>query len=267
MKRYQVRPGDRVRLKDWDPESTPAWDGDKDEAEAELVKLRQRLQDLQEVLYAEHKRRILIVLQAMDTGGKDSTIRHVFEGVNPQGVRVTGFKAPTSIELDHDFLWRIHPHVPGKGEIAIFNRSHYEDVLVVRVHKLVPEAVWMKRYDHIVAFERTLADEGVTILKFYLHIDKAEQKKRFEARLADRTKHWKFNPRDVEERKLWPRYMDAYEDALSRTSTDEAPWFIIPANRKWYRNLLVSSLLVKSLERLKMKYPEPATGLDKIVIE
>jgi PPK2 family polyphosphate:nucleotide phosphotransferase len=267
MKRYRVKPGVRVRLKDWDPEATPAWDRDKEEAEAEIAKLRQRLQDLQEILYAEHKQRVLMVLQAMDTAGKDSTIRGVFEGVNPQGVRVANFKAPTPIERDHDYLWRIHPHVPGKGEITVFNRSHYEDVLVVRVHNLVPDAVWKKRYDQIVAFEKMLADEGVTILKFYLHIDKAEQKKRLEDRLADPTKHWKFNPADIEERKLWPRYMSAYEDLLSKTSTDEAPWHIVPAHRKWYRNLIVLSTLVKTLEGLKMKYPEPAKGLDKIVIE
>ncbi|MEK8024327.1 MAG: polyphosphate kinase 2 family protein [Candidatus Hydrogenedentota bacterium] len=267
MSRYIVKPGGKVRLKDQDPEDKSDWKGEREEAELELIKLRQKLSGLQEILYAQHKERILIVLQAMDTGGKDGTIRHVFEGVNPQGVRIANFKAPSAVELDHDYLWRIHPLVPGKGEIVIFNRSHYEDVIVVRVHELVPEKKWRKRYDQIAAFESMLAEEGVTILKFYLHIDKDEQKERLEARLAEPSKHWKFNPRDLDERKLWPDYMEAYEEALSKTSTREAPWYIIPANRKWYRNLVITRILVDTLESLDMKYPAPPADLDKIVVD
>jgi PPK2 family polyphosphate:nucleotide phosphotransferase len=214
------------------------------------------LEELQEMLYAEHKHKVLIVLQAMDTGGKDGTIRHVFEGVNPQGVRVAGFKKPTPEELDHDFLWRVHKQVPGKGEVVIFNRSHYEDVLVVRVHNLAPQEVWSKRYDHINDFERMLVDEGTTILKFFLHIDLDEQKERLQARLDEPNKRWKFNPEDLEERKLWPQYVKAYEDAISKTSTDWAPWYIVPANRKWYRNLVVGTVIIETLKDLDMRYPE-----------
>jgi PPK2 family polyphosphate:nucleotide phosphotransferase len=209
----------------------------------------------------------LIVLQAMDAGGKDGTIRHVFEGVNPSGVRVTSFKAPTPEELDHDYLWRVHKEVPGKGEMVIFNRSHYEDVLVVRVHNYVPPEVWKKRFDQINEFERTLAESGTTILKFYLHIDPDEQKERLQDRLDDPTKRWKFRLGDLEERKLWGDYMEAFEDVLSKTSTDYAPWYIVPANRKWFRDLVVSSVLVDTLEGLKMKYPESEENLDGVVIE
>ncbi len=256
MDQYRVKPDQKVDLKDWDPQDAGDWDGKKDEGQARLLKLRQQLDELQATLYAEHKHRVLIVFQAMDTGGKDGTIRAVFEGVNPQGVRVASFKAPTPIELDHDYLWRIHAQTPGRGEIVVFNRSHYEDVLVVRVHSLVPEEVWGKRYDQINAFEQTLAAEGTTILKFYLHISLEEQKERFIERLEDPAKRWKFNPADLDERKLWPDYMKAYEAVLSRTSTEYAPWYIVPANRNWYRNLVVSEIIVKTLESLKMKYPE-----------
>jgi PPK2 family polyphosphate:nucleotide phosphotransferase len=225
------------------------------------------LEVLQELLYAEHKHKVLIILQAMDAGGKDGTISHVFEGVNPAGVRVTSFKAPTEDELDHDFLWRIHKEVPAKGEMVIFNRSHYEDVLVVRVHNYVAPEVWKKRFDQINEFERTLEDNGTTILKFYLHIDKDEQKERLQARLDDPTKRWKFRLGDLEERKLWGNYMEAFEDVLSKTSTDYAPWYIVPANRKWFRDLVISSALVDTLEGLKMKYPESEENLDGVVIE
>jgi PPK2 family polyphosphate:nucleotide phosphotransferase len=219
------------------------------------------------LLYAEQKHKVLIVLQGMDTSGKDGTIRRVFEGVNPQGVRVASFKQPTPEELDRDFLWRVHKQVPGKGEMVIFNRSHYEDVLVVRVHELVPKEVWSKRYEHINSFERMLADEGTTILKFFLHIDQEEQKQRLQARLDDPHKHWKFNPADLEERKLWPKYMKAYEEAISKTSTDGAPWYIVPANRKWYRNIVVGTIIVEALTRLNMRYPEPEFDAAKIQIE
>jgi len=203
----------------------------------------------------------------MDTGGKDGTIRHVFEGVNPQGVRVASFKKPTPEELGHDYLWRVHKQTPQNGEIVIFNRSHYEDVLVVRVHSLVPNAVWSKRYDHINAFEHMLAEEGTTILKFFLHIDLEEQRSRLQARLDERRKRWKFNPADLAERKLWPQYMAAYEEALSRTSTRWAPWHIIPANRKWYRNLVVGTIIVETLKGLDMHYPEPDFDPAEITIK
>jgi len=266
MDRYRVKPGRRVDLSAWNPDDTGAFDGGKGEALERLMTLNGELGNLQELLFAEHKHKVLIVLQAMDTGGKDGTIRSVFEGVNPQGVRVVSFKAPTSIELDHDFLWRVHPHAPGKGEIVIFNRSHYEDVLIARVRNLAPSTVWRGRYDHINAFERVLADEGTTILKFFLHISKDEQKKRLQARLDEPRKRWKFNPADLAERKLWPRYMKAYTDAIERTSTAWAPWIIVPANRKWYRNLVVARAIVETLQGLKMRYPKPAQHLDRVVI-
>ncbi len=267
MERYRVQPGHQVDLSQWDPNDKSAFEGNKKAGRKALAALNKRLAALQELLYAEHQHKILIVLQALDTGGKDSTIRHVFTGVNPQGVRVVNFGVPTPRERDHDYLWRIHPHVPGKGEIVIFNRSHYEDVLVVRVHNLVPPAVWNRRYAHINAFERMLADEGTTILKFYLHMDKDEQKRRLEARRDNPTKRWKFNPRDLAERALWPDYMQAYAQALSQTSTPWAPWYIVPANRKWYRNLVVASVIVETLEKLEMRYPEPEEDLSHIVIE
>lgn len=260
---FVVSPGKKFHLKDVDPNDRSQWKGSKEEALAKLTELRQELDALQEVLYAEHKQRLLIVLQAMDTAGKDGTIRSVFEGVNPQGVRVASFKVPSASELDHDYLWRVHAQVPGRGEIVVFNRSHYEDVLVVRVHKLVPEKVWRRRYQHIKDFERMLSDEGVTILKFFLHIDLEEQKERLLDRLNTPSKNWKFSSGDLPERKLWQQYMEAYEDALGKTSTRYAPWYVIPANRNWYRNLLVSKVLVDTLKGLKMKYPAAEDNLDQ----
>jgi PPK2 family polyphosphate:nucleotide phosphotransferase len=267
MKRYRIKPGSRIDLKDWDPGDRAAFQGSKADAEPKLLELRDRLESLQELLYAEHKHRLLIVLQAMDAGGKDGTISHVFEGVNPQGVSVVSFKVPSSVERAHDYLWRVHACVPGNGEVVIFNRSHYEDVLIVRVHGLVPEAVWQERYDQINAFEQMLSEEGVTILKFFLHISKEEQKQRLQDRLDDPHKHWKFNLADLAERKLWPEYARAYEDVLSKTSTAWAPWHIVPANSNWYRNLVVASTIVHTLEELNMTYPEAPAGLDKIRIE
>jgi PPK2 family polyphosphate:nucleotide phosphotransferase len=267
MDRYRVKPGSTVKLGDLDPKDKSAFRGGKKAGRRELLRLNERLDYLQELLYAEGKHRFLIVLQARDAGGKDGTIRHVFEGVNPQGVKVTSFKQPTPRELAHDYLWRVHPHVPGNGEFAIFNRSHYEDVLVVRVHNLVPPDVWGKRFDQINSFERMLVQEGTTILKFYLHIDKDEQKERFQARLDDPTKQWKFNSGDLAERKLWPEYTRAYEDVLSKTSTKWAPWYIVPANRKWYRNLVIASILVETLEKMDMQYPDPDFNPSQIVIE
>ena len=267
MKQYLVEHGEKVKLADWDPNDKGDFKGNKEEGLAELVKLNEKLETLQEMLYAEHKHKVLIVLQAMDTGGKDGVIRRVFDGVNPQGVRVASFKVPTQEELDHDFLWRVHKVTPGKGDIAIFNRSHYEDVLVVRDHNLVPPKVWKKRFDQINQFERVLAENGTTILKFYLHIDMDEQKERLQARLDEPAKRWKFRLGDLEERKLWLAYMQAYEDVLSRTSTEYVPWYVVPANRKWYRDLVISSVLVKTLEGLDMKFPEPEENMDGVVVE
>jgi PPK2 family polyphosphate:nucleotide phosphotransferase len=267
MNRYRVEPGTKIGLSDWDPNDTSAFDGDKDEGKEQLKEFNEELEDLQKLLHAEHKHKLLVVLQGMDTSGKDGTIRHVFRGVNPKGVRVASFGVPTPVEIDHDYLWRIHRHTPGKGDIAVFNRSHYEDVLVVRVHELVPKDVWSRRYRHINDFERMLADEGTTILKFFLHIDLREQKERLQARLDEPHKRWKFRQGDLEERKLWPQYTEAYEEVLNRTSTEWAPWYIIPANRKWYRNLLVGSIIVKTLRDLDMKYPQSEEGLDDVVVE
>lgn len=256
--------GQRVRLKDYDPNLKGELD--KETARAELTKLQGRLEELQEMLYAQGRQSLLIVLQAMDAGGKDGTIEAVFEGINPQGVRVTSFKAPTPAELSQDFLWRIHQHTPPKGYIGIFNRSHYEDVLVVRVNKLVPEAVWSKRYDHINAFERLLFDSGTRILKFFLHISKDEQKARFQSRLDDPTKHWKFSLGDLPVREKWDEYMRAYEDAISHCNTAYAPWHIVPANRKWYRNWVVMQTIVETLEGMGLAYPPPEDGLESVVI-
>lgn len=267
MERYLVKPGTKINLDEWDPNEKTFFEFGKQAGKLHLVELNNELMQLQNVLYAENKHNFLIVLQGMDTSGKDGTIKHVFHGVNPQGVRIANFKVPSKIELEHDFLWRVHKQAPGKGEIAIFNRSHYEDVLVVRVHDLVPKDVWSKRYAQINAFEKMLAEEGTTILKFFLHIDLDEQKERLQARLADPHKQWKFRKGDLDERKLWPNYIQAYEDVLSKTSTKYAPWYLIPANRKWYRNLIISTILIETLKNLKMKYPPPEDDLDGIIIE
>ncbi len=262
MKRYLVKPGQKVDLKDYDPADASEFKGGKQAGLTAVGQLVPELDALQELLYAEHQHKVLIVLQAMDTAGKDGIIRRVFEGVNPQGVRVASFKVPTTAELDHDYLWRVHSEVPAKGEVVIFNRSHYEDVLVVRVHGLVPPQVWKKRFDQINEFERMLADEGTTILKFFLHITPGEQKKRLLARLKDETKQWKYNPADLKERELWKQYMQAYEDVLTKTSTDCAPWYIVPGDRKWYRDWVVATILVETLKGLKMKYPTPAFDVE-----
>lgn len=267
MDKYRIKPGKQIKLSDFDPEDKSQFSGGKKDAEPMLAELVHKLDGLQELLYAEHKHKLLIVLQALDSGGKDGTIRAVFDGINPQGVHVVSFKVPTPEELDHDFLWRVHTQVPGKGEIVLFNRSHYEDVLVTRVHKLTPEDVWQQRYNAINNFEQMLSQEGTTILKFFLHITKDEQKKRLQERLDDPQKRWKFNPADLKERALWSDYTTAYQDAISATSTEWAPWYVIPANHNWYRNLAVASVIVQALEELKLKYPEPAGDLDKIVIE
>lgn len=255
IEKFQVKQGQKIRLNRWDPDDISRFHLTKEDALEQVVKLKKKLEELQEKLYAERKHKVLVVLQAMDTGGKDSTIKLVFEGVNPQGVRIVCFKAPTEEENAHDFLWRIHKNVPQNGEIVIFNRSHYESVLIERVHKLVPEEVWRKRYDEINAFERTLSEESTLVIKFYLHISKKEQRKRLEERLKDPTKEWKFSQNDLPERRFWRQYMKAYEEALEKTSTSWAPWYIVPANHKWFRDYIVASAIVDHLEKLQMQYP------------
>jgi len=256
----------QIRLSDYDPDSRGGFKN-KSEAREILRKNLKRMAELQELMFAEGKHALLIVLQAMDAGGKDSTIRHVMDGFNPQGCHVVGFGVPTEEELDHDFLWRIHKHTPQRGFVSIFNRSHYEDVLVVRVNELVPKEVWKARYAHINHFERLLADSGVTILKFFLHISKEEQKERFQDRLDRKEKNWKFNPSDLKTRAKWDDYMKAFEDVFAKCSHPWAPWYIVPANRKWYRNLVVSTVLVEAMEKMDMRYPPAPEGLEKIVIE
>jgi len=261
--KFIVKPGTEIKLSQRNPGDTLDFK-DKKEAQKVVKKIQKRLNDLQYLLYAENKRSVLIVLQALDAGGKDGTIRHVMGPLNPQGCRVTSFKKPTEEELEHDFLWRIHRAVPRQGEIGIFNRSHYEDVLVVRVHNLVPKSLWSLRYQQINEFEKMLAEHDVHILKFYLHISKKEQRQRLQDRLDDPAKHWKLNPQDFAERKLWDDYMQAYEKVLSRCSTSYAPWYIIPANSKWFRNLAISQILLEKLESLDMKFPEPVCDVSKI---
>lgn len=240
---------------------------DKDTAKPLMRKLNRRLEELQENLYAHGKDRLLVVLQATDTGGKDGTIRAVFDRTNPQGVHVASFKKPTAKELGHDYLWRIHQHTPEKGHITIFNRSHYEDVLIVRVRNFVDETTWRRRYEHIRNFEQMLVDEGTTILKFYLHISKDTQRQRLQDRVDNPEKHWKFDFNDLEERKLWDDYQAAFADMMTETSTAEAPWFAIPADRKWYRNLLISQQLVDTLEKIAGDRFPPNPELDGVIIE
>jgi PPK2 family polyphosphate:nucleotide phosphotransferase len=258
--------GKRVKLSDYDPSYTGGYEK-KGEVKALVKANLARMAELQELMFAEGKHALLIVLQAMDAGGKDSTIRHVMDAFNPQGCRVVGFGVPTERELAHDFLWRIHQHTPSLGNVTIFNRSHYEDVLVVRVNELVPKEVWQRRYEYINGFERLLADSGVTIVKFYLHISKDEQKERFQERLDRPEKNWKFNPGDLGTRAQWDDYMAAFEGVFAKCNHPWAPWYIVPANKKWYRNLVVSTALVEAMEKMDMRYPPAPEGLDKIVIE
>jgi PPK2 family polyphosphate:nucleotide phosphotransferase len=265
-RRLRVKPGAKVDLADIDPAGTHGFEKGRD-LEAALAKNIARIDELQYLMYAEHRRALLVVLQGIDASGKDGTIRHVMTGFNPQGCRVTPFKAPTPEELAHDFLWRIHHAVPGKGDVAIFNRSQYEDVLVVRVHELVPAPVWKRRYNQINDFERYLAENGVVIVKFFLHISKDEQKRRLERRLEDSTRQWKVALSDFEERKRWKEYQRAYEDAITKCNTKEAPWYVVPADKKWFRNLAVSQILVETLEALDMRFPKPTEDLKRITLD
>ena len=263
--RYRVEPGTRVRLAEVDPDQSEGYKKKKHVAD-ELAAQRDRIRGLQARLYAEGRQGLLIVLQAMDTGGKDGTVRGVFEGVNPQGCQVWSFKAPTRQELEQDFLWRYHVKAPPRGMIAIFNRSHYEDVLIVRVRGIVPEDVWRHRYPMINEFEHLLTLNRTTVLKFFLHISRDEQKRRLEARLADPAKHWKFSSEDIRERAHWDRYMAAYEDAISNCSTAYAPWYVVPANKKWYRNLVIARTIADTLEAMATRYPPAEAGLGSVVV-
>jgi PPK2 family polyphosphate:nucleotide phosphotransferase len=258
-----VRPGSRVRLARFDSGATHGFD--KAAAEKATAEQLERLAALQDRLWAEARHAVLVVLQGIDSAGKDGVIKKVMTAFNPQGCPVTSFKVPSAEELAHDYLWRVHQHVPKKGEVGIFNRSHYEEVLVVRVHELVPKSEWSKRYDQINAFERMLTETGTTIVKFFLSIDRDEQRERFQARFDDPTKRWKFSMGDLEERKRWDDYQSAFEDALSRTSTDLAPWYAIPANHKWFRDLAVATILAETLAGLKPAYPKPA-GLPRDLV-
>ena len=268
FKTYMVPEGSKVKLKEeaaGDVSLCP--DGGKTNTQELFDRLRDEIQALQKVLYAQGRHKVRVVLQAMDTGGKDGCVKHVFSRVDPQGIHVRSFKKPSENELAHDFLWRIHRHVPRKGEIMIFNRSHYEDIIAVRVKKLMPDEVWKRRYRHVVEFERMLAEEGTTILKLFLHISKKEQKERLEKRLENPRKHWKFNPDDLQDRKRWDDFQRAYEDVIEKTSTSFAPWFIIPADRKWYRNLCVAKLFANVLESLDLEFPAVDFDPAKITID
>ena len=253
---YLVKPGAKIRLEDHPTDDMGSFKKEKD-ALAELEKHRSKLGELQEILFADGKHALLIVLQAMDTGGKDGTIRHIFSGVNPQGVTVTSFKVPTPLEAAHDYLWRVHAAVPRLGTIGIFNRSHYEDVLVTRVHKMISDKVAKRRFGEINQFEEMLHSNGVTILKFFLHISQREQTARLEARCEDKDKHYKISESDFKERVHWGKYQEYYEEAIRATSQEHAPWFVIPADYKWYRNAAVSRIIVEAMEAMKLKYPKP----------
>jgi PPK2 family polyphosphate:nucleotide phosphotransferase len=260
---YLVKPHTDVRLNKWPTAATGKYK-QEDEASADLEKHRRALGELQEVLSAEGKHAILVVLQALDTGGKDGTIRHIFTGVNPQACSVTSFKVPTPLEQAHDYLWRVHRAVPPRGTIGIFNRSLYEDVLVTRVHKTISDKVARQRFRQINNFEEMLAENGVTILKFYLHISRQEQTARLKARCDDQDKRYKISESDFHERAFWPKYQQAYEDALSHTSHKHAPWFVIPSDHKWYRNVAISEILVETMRNLKMKYPPPSFDVSTV---
>ena len=266
IKSFRIAPDQAVDLAAWSPRSTEGFAGDKTAAAAETQRLVTRLAQLQDVLFAQAEHRLLVVLQAPDAGGKDGTIRAILTGVNPQGTDVVNFKQPTDAELAHDFLWRVHAHTPAKGEIVVFNRSHYEDVLVVKVHQLVPDKQLERRYDHINAFEQMLVDEGTTIIKLFLHISPEEQAARLQERLDDPSKRWKFRKADLDERARWEDYRQAYQTMLQRTSTPAAPWYVVPADRNWFRNLVVAEILVQTLEGFEMTYPEPDEDLDGLKV-
>jgi len=268
LERYLIKPGTKVDLTKIDPgEKCLFEDGSKDDYEPYFDALRTELQHLQKLLYAQNKHRVLVVMQAMDTGGKDGCIKHVFSRIDPQGIHVRAFKKPSEEELARDFLWRVHDKVPRNGELVIFNRSHYEDIIAVRVKRLFPEEIWKRRQRHVVDFERMLVEEGTTVVKIFLHISKEEQRQRLEARVDNPSKHWKFNPEDLADRKRWDEFMEAYEDVIGRTTTERAPWYVVPADRKWYRNLCVARIMLDTLKGLKMEFPAIDWDPEKIQIE
>lgn len=262
-KRFAIEPGKKVRLHRIDPAFTGPH-GSHDRAKPEIARHVEHMARLQYLLYADGGRSLLVVLQALDAGGKDGVIRHLFSGMNPQGTVVAAFKQPTGVEASHDFLWRVHEHAPAKGQVVIFNRSHYEDVLVTRVHDLVPKSVWSKRYERINEFEKLLAANGTAILKFYLHISPEQQLARFKQRLDDPARHWKISETDYTERKLWPAYVAAFEEAIERTSTKHAPWFIVPSDHKWFRDLAISRIVTDTLEDMKLALPPTRVDLAAI---
>lgn len=267
MNRYLVPPGKKLKLKDYSPDDKSLFAGTKEESTLAFDTFKAELQELQKRLFAQNKHRILVILQGMDASGKDGCIRNVFSGLDPQGVRVVSFKRPTPEELAHDFLWRVHREVPGNGQLTIFNRSQYEDIIAVRVKKLFGDDVWKRRYKHIRDFEDMLVEEGTTIIKIFLNISKAEQRRRLESRIIDPQKLWKLEPSDFADRLLWDDFMSAYQDMIEKTSTPEAPWYLIPADRKWYRNLVVARLLVEKLRALDLQYPQPKINPAEIVLE
>lgn len=264
LTKLRVRPGAKVKISEHDTRDTFGWE--KEQAKAELAEVVERIDILQQRLYAEGTRSLLLVVQAMDAAGKDGTIRNILSGLNPAGISVASFKAPGGRETQHDYLWRVHEVTPAKGMIGIFNRSHYEDVLVVRVRNFAPPSVWRKRFGHINDFERLLSDEGTRVVKVFLNVSKAEQAERFQERLDDPEKRWKFRAGDLDDRALWPKFMQAYEDVLAKTSTAIAPWYVVPADRNWVRNLIVAKIVLATLEDMDPKLPEPEQGLDQIVI-
>ncbi len=264
---FRIAPGQSVALDELPTRDETLFPIDKKEGKKRFAKLEAEIDELQTRLYAEGKHRLLVIFQAMDTGGKDGTIRSVFNPMDPQGIRVASFKRPSSKELAHDYLWRVHSEVPGNGETVIFNRSHYEDIVAVRVREIFRESRWRKRYDHIVNFEQMLADEGTTIVKIFLNISLDEQKERLQARLDEPDKNWKFNPGDLDDRALWPQFMTAYNEVFEKTSTDAAPWYVVPADRKWYRNIVVADIIARTLKELNMKYPPVDFDPDSITIK
>jgi len=262
-KRYLVKPGSKIKMSDFNPDDTDGY-ADKAAAKKRIAENQKKIADLQYKLYSESRQSLLIVLQAMDAGGKDGTIKNVLAAMNPQSCRVFSFKTPNPVEASHDFLWRIHHNAPRRGEVAIFNRSHYEDVLVVRVHDLVAKEVWSQRFDLINDFEKLLASNDTKIVKFFLNISKEEQLKRFLSRLDDKNKTWKISDNDYKERQYWDKYMEAFEDALGKCSKPHAPWYVIPSNHKWFRDLVISEILVRTLESMHMKLPQPSVDLQVV---
>ena len=268
LERYWVKPGAKVDFGKFESgEKTLFQGGGKEEIEPQFDELQFQLQNLQKKLYAQNKHRVLVVMQAMDTGGKDGCIKHVFSRIDPQGIHVRSFKKPTGEELAHDFLWRVHSKVPTRGELVIFNRSHYEDIIAVRVKQIFPDEVWKRRQRHVIEFERMLAEEGTTIVKIFLHISKDEQKRRLESRLENPSKHWKINPDDLKDRARWDDFMTAYEEVIGKTSTEFAPWYVVPADRKWYRNLCVARIMLDTLKGLNMEFPPISWDPKTIKIE